>query len=210
MELSTKLFSLLEDMGMHCSVTFFSNNKDPETFFSDEIERPLEREIMATARHAGRLVDFGHRTMVNENNVSLLIRDMPIDDEIRYGMIKDNICFVIAAIQTKVIQLDMEQEIISKENSIYTSNQVIAQILADLEENSLNLTRQSTQILQDMTSDMRYEFSSLNITETEESRIMEILTNCSDTLHTLFTKNKETDTGTRELLSDLINLQKVR
>ena len=205
-ELATKLFMLAEEMGLHGSISFFDKKGNQEIYYSDGIDRPLEKEIMASARHAGRLVDFGNRTMVNEQNVSFLIRDMPIDDEIRYGMLRDNICFIISALQSKFMLLAMEQEIQNKEQSIYTSNQVINQILSDLEENSLKFTAESTTLLDDMTSDMHHEFSSLNITEDEESRIMDILSSCSDNLHSLFTTNKEIDQGIRELLKDLVNM----
>ena len=205
-ELATKLFMLTEEMGLHGSIAFFDKNNNQEIYYSDGIDRPLEKEIMSTARYAGRLVDFGNRTMVNEKNVSFLIRDMPIDDEVRYGMLRDNICFIISALQAKAMLLSMEQEIKSKEQNIHTSNQVIGQILCDLEENSRKFTEESTRLLDDMTADMHNEFSSLNITEDEESRIMEILNTCSDSLHALFTKNKQTDHGIRELLKDLVNM----
>ena len=205
-ELATKLFIMIEEMGLHGSISFFNNNNEQEIYFSDGIERPLEAEILSTARFAGRLVDFGNRTMVNETNVSLLIRDMPVSDEIRYGMIKDNICFVISAIQTKTMQLSMEKELQSKERSIRASNQVISQILTELEDNSLKFTASSTELLQDMIADIQYEFSTLNITESEEARIMDALTICSDKLHGLFTKNHESDLSIRKILSELINL----
>lgn len=207
-ELAERFFALLGEMELNTSLRVSFNDKNHQIFFNDGIERPLESEILISARHSGRLVDFGSRTMVNEAHCSILIRNMPIDDEIRYGMIRDNICFVITAIETKIQQLSLLKKLKAKEKHFLITSQVLKDIIQELEKNSLEFTADSTRLLDDLSSDMQLEFTSLNITEDEEARIMNTLSTCSDNMHKLFTTNKEKDQKIHKILQELLNIYK--
>lgn len=207
-ELAEKFFALLGEMELNTSLRISLNDKNHQVFFNDDIERPLESEILISARQSGRLVDFGSRTMVNEAHCSILIRNMPIDDEIRYGMIRDNICFVITAIESKIQQLSLLKKLKAKEKHFLITSQVLKDIIQELEKNSLEFTADSTRLLNDLSSDMQCEFTSLSITEDEEARIINTLTNCSDNIHKLFTENKEKDQKIHKILQELLNIYK--
>ena len=53
--------------------------------------KDLEAHLLDELKDVGRYYDFGKRSVMNYENVSLLVKNMPIEDERRYGAIKDNI-----------------------------------------------------------------------------------------------------------------------
>lgn len=47
--------------------------------------------MMWVLKDDGRYINFGKRSVMNYEQVPLLVENMPVDDEKKYGAIKDNI-----------------------------------------------------------------------------------------------------------------------
>jgi CheY-like chemotaxis protein len=58
----------------------------------------LDREMMEAMYDKGRLIDFGHRTLINANHVSVLVRNMPVHDPVRYRRWKENINLLVGVV----------------------------------------------------------------------------------------------------------------
>ncbi len=58
-------------------------------YSSESAVSPLEKELIEMCDKEARFLDFGSRTIVNYPRVSLLVKNMPLDDMKRYGRVKD-------------------------------------------------------------------------------------------------------------------------
>lgn len=65
----------------------------------------VETEMFRALRDAGRLYHFGARTMVNDQHCSFLVRNMPVDDEVAYGHLKDIVAIIIEGLQSAVLAI---------------------------------------------------------------------------------------------------------
>ena len=70
---------------------------------------PLERELLEKHRDANRFVDFGHRTIINYPKVSMLIKNMPLDDAQLYGRYKDLFPHILEVTNAKVQNMEVSQ-----------------------------------------------------------------------------------------------------
>ena len=58
----------------------------------------LDQEMMEAMYDKGRLIDFGHRTLVNADHVSVLVRNMPVHDAVRYRRWKESINLLVGVV----------------------------------------------------------------------------------------------------------------
>jgi CheY-like chemotaxis protein len=66
----------------------------------------LDREVMEAMYDKGRMIDFGHRTLVNADHISVLVRNMPVHDSVRYRRWKENINLLVGVVNNCVASLE--------------------------------------------------------------------------------------------------------
>jgi CheY-like chemotaxis protein len=62
----------------------------------------LDQEMMESMYEKGRTVDFGQRTLINTESVSLLVRNMPIHDADRYQRWKANVKLMVEVVNQRI------------------------------------------------------------------------------------------------------------
>lgn len=190
------------EFGLHASMGIF-HDRGMAFFFDDNLRRPIEQEVLENSRHLGRISDFGSRTILNYAHVAVLIRNMPVDDPMRYGILKDHICYIANGLEART--LAMINELRSQERAIriQTTASVLQQMIAEMEQAKLEVTKRSTEELQAMLDTLNLEFSQLCLTGNEEQRLMTLLADSSDRIHTLFHGAAEQDQLFQQLLSSV-------
>lgn len=88
---------------------------------------PLELVIFNNLADQGRLVDLGNHTAINFERVSLIVKNMPIQNPERYGRVKDSLAFLVEGMDARLRALDSEIEL-SRQNQLVTQ---LARMLTD-------------------------------------------------------------------------------
>ena len=98
-ELGMRLFQALQNYGLSCSLQMRSEHgiKNME---ANGMAKAMESVLMDECKDQGRYVDFGHRSIMNYETVSLLVKNMPVDDDKKYGAIKRQ-CILLTARRTR-------------------------------------------------------------------------------------------------------------
>jgi len=106
-ELGQLLFQSLSYYGLDCSLQMRAEYvvKNME---ANGLEKAMESQLLEELKDVGRFYDFGCRTMVNYNSTSLLIKNMPMNDDVKYGMIKDNIFALLQGVDARIESLDLQ------------------------------------------------------------------------------------------------------
>jgi len=65
-----------------------------------------EFKFLSRLRSKGRLFDFGEYTMVNYDHISLLIRNMPVDQPDKHGRIKDNVAVLLNGAEARIKSIE--------------------------------------------------------------------------------------------------------
>lgn len=198
--LAALTLQILNELGLHASLGVF-HDRGLEYFYDDGIKRPIEQEVIENSRHLGRISDFGSRTILNYPHFGLLIRNMPVDDPLRYGILKDHICYIGNGLEARCKAMIIERYARERTVRIQATATVLQQMIAEMEQAKLEVTRSSTSELQTMLDALYHEFSQLCLTGTEEEVLMRLLTESSDRLHALFRNAAEQDQQFQSLLS---------
>ncbi|CAM2975408.1 response regulator [Pseudoalteromonas distincta] len=90
---------------------------------------PLEQELLEQHRHAKRFVDIGSSTIINYPKVSLLIKNMPVDNDVLYGRYKDLFPYILEATNEKVVTMERSESSYEQAAQISTALQDIVKQL---------------------------------------------------------------------------------
>jgi CheY-like chemotaxis protein len=101
--LGDKLLEAFDRFGLRVIVRMIGNGH----YFSHAGEvGALDREVIEAMYDKGRLIDFGHRTLINADHVSVLVRNMPVHDAPRYRRWKENISLLVGVVNNCVAAVE--------------------------------------------------------------------------------------------------------
>ena len=84
---------------------------------------PLEAQLLAIGQGKGRIVDIKNRTFVNYEHVSLLVKNMPVDNKEKYGQLKDHLAVLVEGANVKA-------QVLINESDAYAQQQKHALVTA--------------------------------------------------------------------------------
>jgi signal transduction histidine kinase len=61
-----------------------------------------EFQFLSRLKGKGRLFDFGEHTIINHEHISLLVRNMPLDQPERHGRVKDNLAVLLNGAEARL------------------------------------------------------------------------------------------------------------
>jgi len=122
---------------------------------------PIELELFEVLSGRGRIFPFGNRAMCNDRHVSLLITNLPSDDE-KMGQIRDLLAAIVEAAEAAVVSL--------------TQRSTLQQLLASMQSTLASVTEvysdnkgQTTEIMDAMMREMEENLRVLGLTDEQEA-----------------------------------------
>lgn len=166
--LAQALFKCMSEFGLNTSVMFVSTSG--QLFYSQTTldVPPLEKDLLQIMHHQGRFKDFGCRTFCNYRQVSLLIKNMPLDDRERYGRIKDTVPFILGSVDGKIRALDVHRSLVAQASSLEQSIAAIASTLNSLGPLVANGHAEISEIMKSLLADLDERMPKLGLEEDQE------------------------------------------
>lgn len=106
--LASGLLEALANFGLNSCVNIRTGYRDE--YFGCE-QGSMEAKVLMNFRDRDRLLDFGARTLVNGKNISVLVKNMPLDKQDLYGRIKDHLTVLISGSEACVKSLETEHQL---------------------------------------------------------------------------------------------------
>lgn len=201
-ELSRATFNCLRDMGLSSCMTFFLHRQI--NFYSDDNSlRPIEQQVITQTRGNKRIVDHAAFSLYHYDHISVLIRDMPLDNLERYGVLKDHICLLLNGVEARAVALETQMLAEQRARRSGTTASVIQDIIVDMDAQKRRFTNHSSDLLETLLLDLRAEFSQLTLSEKEELRLNELVERANTKLALLFKESVEADKTFCHILSSL-------
>jgi len=164
---------------------------------------PLEQELLSRLSDQGRIMEHGGRLILNYGDVSLLIKNMPLDDPDKCGRIRDNVALLAEGAESKLKALEIEQHVIENRSHLqelaFDSNsalQEIGKIQQDQKEKNI-------QIMDAVMQQLEESFLSLGLTEEQELHLHNIIQSGVDKTINNFEAGIEIDKRLHEIMRNL-------
>ena len=162
-----------------------------------------ERQLLSNSRNKGRIVDDGATSLFHYPRVSALIRNMPLTDLQRYGVLKDHLCLLFNGLEARAAALHTEQLANKRAHRSLMTAKVIHGILADMDEYKRAFTQRSSEILENLLLDLRTALAELALNEAEEDRLQTLVETANNAFAELFAESEQRDKVFNEILGKL-------
>jgi DNA-binding response OmpR family regulator len=170
--LAKQLLELTSNFGLKCSLLFDFNNQE-STFSSSGILSPIEKELLSNCHNNSRFIDFGCRTIINYPKVSLLVKNMPLDDPEKYGRYKDVLPTVLGATDAKIRLMETNEMLTLQGEKTHLAFNNIRHSLHDLIKNMHSHQESASQSINTLSEFMQAKLPGLGLEEDQEEFILD-------------------------------------
>ncbi|HEC20535.1 MAG TPA: response regulator [Gammaproteobacteria bacterium] len=180
-ELAGYLFQTMAAYGLRCTLHIETLNGPIDIGDSGPVP-PLEKNVIELARQKTRFYDFGVRTIINYEDFSLLVKNMPVDDAERYGTFKDTLGTLCNAIEARVKVLLSDDANRQKAQVLET----VRQALGKIGDSFGNIQKANLQAIEGMVDDLDNAIMNLGLTDNQENQIRDIAVKCYEQVDKIF------------------------
>ena len=154
---------------------------------------PLEESVIERSRTMERIFSFGNRLIINYDNVSLLVTNMPVADGDLCGRIRDHGASIAEAAELAVGNIELRTDAMQRATDLRTLADVSRKAVETL-RGSYREMQMATRIeMETMTNTIEGMYVHLGLTNTQEFTISDTVRSAVDRVLTLFEGNSELD-----------------
>jgi CheY-like chemotaxis protein len=169
-QLGQQFFATIQRYGLSCSLQMRSEmgKKDME---AHGMAKHLESQLLFQLKDNGRYVDFGRRTIVNFDRVSLLIKNMPIDDPEKYGTVKDNTFCLVQGVNARILALEDRYKLLMEKEVLHKLSSDVRLAINTLKFSYQDVMRQIVGEVEGVVEQIEHRLPHLALTEVDEQFI---------------------------------------
>lgn len=139
-ELAKLFFDYMRNNGLRSSIQFYTSEE--QLNFGDQgMMTPLEANVIELSRQKSRFFHFGTRTIINYQDFSILIKNMPVEDEEKYGIYMDTIGTLCNAIEARVTVLLSDDKNKKREelvNAVQDAMDELRKTMAEMQKDNMD------------------------------------------------------------------------
>lgn len=125
-------FKLMGEFELKSSIQIRIDETCTLDFGGDECS-PIEMQIYENLCDNGRLIAFSNRLMVNGMFVSFIVKNMPINNEVSNGRLKDILATLIEGLDSKIMDLQRLTLLRQTAREVASSSQRLSKVMKDHE-----------------------------------------------------------------------------
>ena len=201
-ELGMQLFQSLKHYNLRCSLQLRSHFK-VKNMEETGMEKELEARLLTELQHKGRYVDFGKRCVVNYGQVSLLIKNMPVDDPEECTKIKDSILPFIQGTDSRLKAIDAQKTLEVERNFMGKVVGRLRESMTEFDDGYQQLMRGSADIVEDMAAKMEDSILFLDLTQEQEQTIETIMSSGVAGINAQFSQGVQMNEGFGSLVKQM-------
>ncbi len=191
-ELGQQFFATVERYGLKCSLQMRSVMGD-KNMEAHGMAKDLEAHLLTQMTESGRYVDFGKRTICNYDKVSLLIKNMPVDEPEKYGMTKDNTFCLVQGLNARIHALEDKYRIQEERDALTKLSEDVNSVMHSLNESYQEVMRDIVNQVELTSNIIQDRIPSLALTEHDESFLESHLISCVKETNRIFNEGLVVD-----------------
>jgi CheY-like chemotaxis protein len=176
-QLGQMFFRTIERYGLKCSLQMRSEH-EIKNMEAHGMAKDLESQLLTQLKDSDRYIDFGARTIVNYDRVSLLIKNMPKDDPEKYGAIKDNTFSLLQGMNARVKSLEDRYRLIDEKESLKKLSNDVRNVMNTIKDSYQRVMRDIADEVDKANELVQMKIPSLALTETDELFLESTMENC--------------------------------
>lgn len=177
-KITASFFRLMKDFGLKSSIQFRMH--ETTTFDHTGAEcSPIEMQIYDNLYIEGRIIPFSNRLLVNGMFVSFIIKNMPVDDEVTYGRLKDILATLVEGLNSKINDLQRLNLLRQTAAEVAACSQRLSDVMKEHEGFIMSA-------MNHVISEINSSFNVLDLNEEQERFFTQLAENIINSVETSF------------------------
>lgn len=165
--------------------------------------KELESALLWELQHDGRYIGFGKRSVMNYERVSLLVRNMPVEDEKKYGTIKDNVFSLLQGVNARIQALDNltqleEQQTLMKDLALRMKN-----MMEQVDDGYQHVMKTIADVVEGMAESTQQVITDYALHEAQEKALEQIMDDGLSTTERIFSEGLRLDQDLKKVVRDM-------
>jgi CheY-like chemotaxis protein len=200
-ELARNVFDCLREFELDSSLLILD---EPENriWFSDDIERPMESQILASLRGQDSVVNFGTRLAISSDHATILVRNLPTGQK-KIARVRGYLTILIGGLDSRI-------DAMQRENLLDQRGQVLVRVLQATRDNldSIDDLHQqqktrSGKIISALGIEIGKSIVKLNLTKQQENALMRIIESSAVQIESVYDDSLKFDHQFQDVIDDL-------
>jgi len=164
----------------------------------------LERDLLTKSKDSDRVVTLGGRAIFNATRVSILVRNMPVNDDLLYHRLVDHIAVIVTAANERCKHIELQQEKLDSLNKAF--DEVVNTTNEECETTQLRFSecrRESAKVLTELQSSIEKTLQSEQLKGKQQEKINQAIQQCADAMIGLNEKQAAIEISFEKIKSSL-------
>lgn len=140
----------------------------------DGEDRELESALLTKLADSGRYLELGPRSVMNFPRISLLIKNMPLDEEKRFGIIKDQVMILLQSTDARIGAICHERELLRQKQYLYRLIEKVREMLEQTDKEFLATVTRGANIVEEVNEELEIAVFEADLQEHQEKNFIEI------------------------------------
>jgi len=168
--------------------------------------KDLESALLWELREDGRYVDFGKRSVMNYEQVSLLVKNMPLDDEKKYGAIKDNVFSLLQGADARIKALDSLKQLEQQQNLMKAIAVKMKNMMGEIDEGYQSVMKDIADVVENMAEGTNEIITNLALNEEQELALENVMNSGIEATNQVFSEGLKMDESLKKVISEMDGL----
>jgi len=170
-ELMTAVFVTTSALGLNASMQIRDGNNILNRSSSGDMSA-MEVSVIDVSKDKGRFFDFKNRTIMNYNHSSILIKNMPLDDDKKYGIMKDILGALGNGAEERVRTIILEETMSSNREQVIM---LIKETFKNINIQYSLRSKEGIEILESMVTDVTSTIEAMDLLYYQEEKLEKII-----------------------------------
>ena len=175
-QLGQLFFSAVERYGFACSIQMRAEG-EVKNMEAHGMAKDLESQLLSQLKTKGKFVDFGKRTIINFEAVSVLIKNMP-EDVKRREETKTNFLNLMRGIDERIQVFDMQSKLRLDRQALTKLSGEVRSVMNEIQESYQRVMRKIAREVDHTNEVVQLKIPGLAITEEDERYLEEVMDSC--------------------------------
>ena len=200
-ELARNVFDCLRQFELDSSLLILDEPEN-RVWFSDDIERPMESQILASLRGQDRVARFGTRLAISSDHTTILVRNLPSGED-KIERVRGYLAILIEGLDSRIHAMQRERLLDQR-------GQVLARVLRATRDNLGNIDdlhqqqrTRSGKIISALGFEIEKSIVKLNLTKQQETALMKIIESSAVQIESIYDDGQKFGDQFQDIIDDL-------
>ena len=200
-ELADNVFDCLREFDLDGSLLVEADDEN-RVWFSDGIDRPMEGQILESLRGQDRVLSFGTRVAVNSDNATLLVRNLPSDQE-EIERLRQQLVIMIEGLDTRLQAIQAQMQVDSRREVLTRILEESREKLGAIEKRHQRQALVANEIMKALGNKLERSLLGVDLTRQQEKAMLEIIDSSASKIKSLCDEERELDDEFEAIIDDL-------